>query len=82
MPLSKSRARKVPSKSRKAGVPAVLPDRRAMESFLAAIAGRRGDNATAKAQDVMYEAWERITSRSGAELRAPTRGPFQDKTPD
>jgi hypothetical protein len=54
MPLSKSRARKVPSKSRKAGVPAVLPDRRAMESFLAAIAGRRGDNATAKAQDLPW----------------------------
>ncbi len=35
-----------------------------MESFLAAIAGRRGDDATAKAQDVMYEAWERTTSRS------------------
>jgi hypothetical protein len=35
-----------------------------MESFLAAIAGRRGDDATAKAQDVMYEAWERTTPRS------------------
>jgi hypothetical protein len=30
--------------------------------FLAAIAGRRGDDATAKAQDVMYEASERTTS--------------------
>src|SRR5438132_10040060 len=59
MPISKSRARKLPSKPRKTRAPAVLPDRRAMESFLAAIAGRRGDNATAKAQDVMYEAWER-----------------------
>jgi hypothetical protein len=35
-----------------------------MESFLAAIAGRRGDDTTAKAQDVIYEAWERATSRS------------------
>ena len=35
-----------------------------MESFLAAITGRRGDDATAKAQDVMYEAWERTTPRS------------------
>ena len=59
MPISKRRARKLPSKPRKARAPAVLPDRRAMESFLAAIAGRRGDEATAKAQDVMYEAWER-----------------------
>jgi hypothetical protein len=30
----------------------------------AAIAGHRGDDATAKAQDVMYEACERTTSRS------------------
>ena len=64
MPISKRRARKLPSKPRKARAPAVLPDRRAMEGFLAAIAGRRGDEATAKAQDVMYEAWERTTSRS------------------
>jgi ST7 protein len=35
-----------------------------MESFLAALSGRRGDDATAKAQDVMYDAWERTTSRS------------------
>ena len=46
----------------KADAPSALPDRRAMESFLAAIAGRRGDDATAKAQDVMYDAWERTTS--------------------
>lgn len=64
MPISKKRARKLPSKPRKARAAAVLPDRRAMEGFLAAIAGRRGDEATAKAQDVMYEAWERTTSRS------------------
>ena len=35
-----------------------------MESFLAALSGHRGDDATAKAQDVMYDAWERTTSRS------------------
>src|SRR3954470_9174967 len=34
-----------------------------MEDFLAAIGGR-GDNPTTKAQEVMYEAWERTTSRS------------------
>ena len=50
-----------------------------MESFLTAIPGRRGDDATAKAQDVMYEAWERITSRSGAELRAQLGGHFRTK---
>jgi hypothetical protein len=39
-----------------------------MESFLTAIPGRRGDDATAKAQDVMYEAWER--TRSAPEKRS------------
>ena len=45
-----------------------------MESFLAAIAGRRGDDATAKAQDVMYEAWERTTSRSRTALARKALG--------
>ena len=63
MPISKKpRSKAVVKPSPKA--PASLPDRRAMESFLATIAGRRGDDATAKAQDVMYEAWEQNTSRS------------------
>jgi hypothetical protein len=45
-----------------------------MESFLAAIAGHRGDDATAKAQDVMYEAWERTTSRSRIALARKSLG--------
>ena len=53
---------KAPRRSGAATVPA-LPDRRAMEGFLAAIRGR-GDDPTTKAQDVMYDAWERTTSRS------------------
>jgi hypothetical protein len=36
-----------------------LPDRRAMESYLASIAGQGRDDAIAKAQDVMYDAWDR-----------------------
>ena len=65
MPVSKKpRSKTLAKASPKAGASAALPDRRAMESFLAAIAGHRGDDATAKAQDVMYEAWERTTSRS------------------
>jgi len=61
MPVSKKpRAKTLPRSA--AAVPA-LPDRRAMEGFLAAIGGR-GDDPTTKAQDVMYEAWERTTSRS------------------
>jgi tetratricopeptide (TPR) repeat protein len=65
MPISKKpRSKRAVKTSPKASALAALPDRRAMESFLAAIAGRRGDDATAKAQDVMYRAWEQNTSRS------------------
>jgi tetratricopeptide (TPR) repeat protein len=65
MPVSKKpRSKTVAKASPKAGAPTALPDRRAMESFLAALSGHRGDDATAKAQDVMYDAWERTTSRS------------------
>ena len=52
MPVSKKPRSKIVAKpSPKAAAPAALPDRRAMESFLATIAGHRGDDATAKAQD-------------------------------
>ena len=75
MPISKKPRSKTASRtSTKAGGPAALPDRRAMESFLAAIAGHRGDDATAKAQDVMYEAWERTTSRSRIALARKALG--------
>ena len=75
MPVSKKpRSKTVAKTSPKAGASAALPDRRAMESFLAAIAGHRGDDATAKAQDVMYEAWERTTSRSRIALARKALG--------
>jgi hypothetical protein len=45
-----------------------------MEGFLAGIAGHRGNDATAKAQDVMYEAWERTTSRSRIALARKALG--------
>ena len=65
MPVSKKpRSKAVLRTSTKTGAAAAVPDRRAMESFLAALSGHRGDDATAKAQDVMYDAWERTTSRS------------------
>jgi tetratricopeptide (TPR) repeat protein len=65
MPISKKpRPKTVVKTSPQASDPAALPDRRATESFLAAIAKHRGGDATAKAQDVMYEAWTRNTSRS------------------
>src|ERR1700724_2984599 len=75
MPISKKPRSKAALKtSTKASAPAALPDRRAMESFLAAIAGRRGDDADAKAQDVMYEAWERTPSRSRIALARKALG--------
>jgi tetratricopeptide (TPR) repeat protein len=45
-----------------------------MERFLAAIRGRGGDDATEKAQGVMYEAWERTTSRSRIALARKALG--------
>ncbi len=62
MPVSKKPSRKAAS-AKPAAVP-VTPDRQAIEGFLAAIAGGRDDDALSKAQDVMYDAWERTTSRS------------------
>jgi len=77
MPVSKKprtkRTDKTPPRSGAASAPA-LPDRRAMEGFLAVIGGRGGDDSTAKAQDVMYEAWERTTSRSRIALARKALG--------
>jgi hypothetical protein len=75
MPISKKpRSKAAFRTSTKTSAAAALPDRRAMESFLAGIAGHRGDDATAKAQDVMYEAWERTTSRSRIALARKALG--------
>jgi hypothetical protein len=43
-----------------------------MENYLAAIAGPSRDDPIAKAQDVMYEAWDRATSRSRIALAHKT----------
>ena len=69
MPVSKKPRRKAAStlpqpKTKTAVAGSALPDRRAMESYLTAIGARSRDDAIAKAQDVMYEAWDRSTSRS------------------
>jgi len=75
MPSSKKpRSKTVVKASPKASPIAALPDRRAMESFLTALGARRGDDATAKAQDVMYEAWERTTPRSRIALARKALG--------
>ena len=65
MPVSKKRRRKKsnPQFSKGASAVATLPDRRAMEGFLAVISGRRADDAIAKAQEVMYEAWDQADPR-------------------
>lgn len=75
MPVSKKPRTKAASRTppRAAAVPA-LPDRRAMESYLATIAGRSRNDAIAKAQDVMYDAWERTTSRSRVALARKALG--------
>lgn len=64
MPVSKKPRRKYTAKAppKPRATPA-LPDRRAMESFLAAISGKRDDDATAKAQEVMYDAWDAPNQR-------------------
>jgi tetratricopeptide (TPR) repeat protein len=64
MPVSKKPRSKAALRTSTKTAAAAVPDRRAMESFLAALSGHRGDDATVKAQDVMYDAWERTTSRS------------------
>jgi hypothetical protein len=44
-----------------------------MESFLAAIAAHRSDDATEKVRDVMYEAWQRTTPLPRIALAQSTR---------
>jgi hypothetical protein len=48
----------------KASTGQALPDRRAMDGYLAAITDSGRDEALSKAQDIMYDAWDRATSRS------------------
>src|SRR6266540_3256625 len=75
MPVSKKpRTKAAPKTPPKATAVPALPDRRAMERYLAAIAGRNRDDAIAKAQDVMYDAWERTTSRSRIALARKALG--------
>jgi hypothetical protein len=65
MPVSKGRQGKArPGASGKPAAAEVVPDRRTMESFLATITGRSRRDAIEKAQDVIYDAWERATARS------------------
>ena len=47
---------------------AALPDRQAMESYLAALAGRSPQPAIDRAQDVIYQAWDAPSSRARLKL--------------
>ena len=46
---------------KKAAAGPALPDRRTMEAYLAAIAGGGRDDAVARAQEVMYDAWDKTS---------------------
>ena len=60
----KPRGKARPDASRKPTVASAVPDWQAMKSFLSTTAGRGRREAIEKAQDVIYDAWERTTARS------------------
>jgi tetratricopeptide (TPR) repeat protein len=75
MAESKKPSRKSASTAEtKASANPVLPDRRAMEAFLAGIAGPGRDDALERAQEVMYDAWDKTTSKSRVALARKALG--------
>ncbi len=70
MPVSKKRrrAKSNPRSPKGSSTRVTLPDRRAMEGFMAAIGGRQAYDAIAKAQQVMYDAWDQTDSRARTAL--------------
>jgi tetratricopeptide (TPR) repeat protein len=69
MPVSKGRQGKArPGASAKPVAAEAVPDRQAMKSFLSTTTGRGRREAIEKAQDVIYDAWERATARSRVAL--------------
>ena len=65
MPVSKGRQGKArPGISGKPTAGGVVPDRQAMKSFLSTTTGRHRRDAIEKAQNLIYDAWERATARS------------------
>jgi tetratricopeptide (TPR) repeat protein len=53
-----------PDASRRPNAAEAVPDRQAMKSFLPTTTGRGRREANEKAQDLVYDAWERATARS------------------
>jgi tetratricopeptide (TPR) repeat protein len=69
MPVSKNRRKKAqPIRPTKTGTVVALPDRRVMERALADLTGRPRDDAIAKAQEIMYRAWEAASPRTRVDL--------------
>jgi tetratricopeptide (TPR) repeat protein len=66
MPVSKKPRRKKPNLRSSKGTSAAvaLPDPRGMEGLMSAIGGRRASDSIAKAQQVMYEAWDQTSPRA------------------
>jgi tetratricopeptide (TPR) repeat protein len=75
MPVSKKPPGKAsPDASQKAVAGWNLPDRVAMKSFLSTTTARRRREAIEKAQDLVYDAWERATARSRIALARKALG--------
>jgi hypothetical protein len=70
MPVSRKRRRKKsnPQSAKDTSTVVTLPDRRAMEGFMSAIGGRRANDETGRAQEVMYEAWDQTNPRARVAL--------------
>ncbi len=68
MPTPKKPRRKAEASPPEASAMEAIPDRWAMEEYLAATTRKQADDALSKAQNVIYDAWERRTSRSRAAL--------------
>jgi tetratricopeptide (TPR) repeat protein len=74
MPISKKPRRKAEATAKLKPSLHVLPDRQAMERYLATIGGSSANDAIKKAQAVMYDAWERPTSYSRITLARKALG--------
>src|SRR6516162_8710834 len=60
----KPRGKARPDASRNPVAAEAVPDRQAMKSFLSTTTGRGRRDAIERAQDLVYDAWERATARS------------------
>ena len=66
MPVSKKprRPKSPANPAAKASTTVNLPDRRAMEGFMSALTGKRAGDATERAQEIMYDAWDQAERRA------------------